>query len=85
MDIKTSEFCVNTKHIVRDDSDDDEDTQQRELKRENKTTLNLKRIIKRIIIIIFIVRSRRSKTNDQLITHLVVNLIDQIVDIFRRH
>jgi hypothetical protein len=28
MDIKTSEFCVNTKHIVRDDSDDDEDTQR---------------------------------------------------------
>jgi len=30
MDIKTSEFCVTTKHVVRDDSDDDEDTQQRE-------------------------------------------------------
>ena len=28
MDIKTSEFCVTTKHVVRDDSDDDEDTQR---------------------------------------------------------
>ena len=43
IDIKTSEFCVDNKHIVRDDSDDDVEEEDRrdEINREESEEMDV--------------------------------------------